>query len=150
MASALYGSSGRVLMVTLPMKASVPSDPASRWATISKGSENLTNGSRFRPVTFLMEYLYFILSTRDSSSNIRARIRRTASRMSGRVLRKLSREASSSVSRTVPSAKTIRAPTISMSELAWVPQLIPEALFITIPPTMQLPMDAGSGPNLRP
>ena len=63
---------------------------------------------------------------------------------------KASLEASSPVSSTDPSANTIRTLSSSLSLLAWVPQLIPEALFITIPPTIQLPIEAGSGPNLRP
>ena len=54
------------------------------------------------------------------------------------------------MSRIVPSASIILAEIIVLSEFAWVPQLIPEALFITIPPTMHEPIDAGSGPNLRP
>ena len=56
----------------------------------------------------------------------------------------------SSVSSTVPSAKTIRPEISILSLFAHVPQLIPEALFITIPPTIALLIDAGSGPNFLP
>ena len=69
---------------------------------------------------------------------------------SGWLALKASLEALSPVSSTDPSANTIRTLSSSLSLLAWVPQLMPEALFITIPPTMQLPIEAGSGPNLRP
>ena len=44
----------------------------------------------------------------------------------------------------------IRTDSSILSLLACVPQFMPEALFITIPPTMALFMEAGSGANLRP
>ena len=56
----------------------------------------------------------------------------------------------SPVSSTVPSARTMRAESNILSLLACVPQFMPEALFITMPPTMALLTDAGSGANLRP
>ena len=62
MALALYGAIGRVFIVTELRKASVPSEPTRRWAMMSNGSSKVTSGRRFSPVTFLMEYLYFILS----------------------------------------------------------------------------------------
>ena len=72
------------------------------------------------------------------------------STISGCTFRKASRESLEAVSRTVPSARIRRALTSILSELAWVPQLMPEALLATIPPTMQLPIEAGSGPKCRP
>ena len=56
----------------------------------------------------------------------------------------------SPVSRVVPSAMTILADTIILSLLACVPQFMPEALFITMPPTIALFIDAGSGANFMP
>ena len=50
----------------------------------------------------------------------------------------------------VPSARTILAEISSLSLLAWVPQFMPEALFMTMPPTIADLTEAGSGANLRP
>ena len=69
---------------------------------------------------------------------------------SGLVFRNALRLASSPVSSTVPSARIILTEFIILSLLAWVPQFIPDALFITMPPTMALFTEAGSGPSLRP
>lgn len=54
------------------------------------------------------------------------------------------------VSNTVPSANTMRTDRSTLSLLACVPQFIPEALFMTMPPTIALFTEAGSGANLRP
>ncbi len=102
------------------------------------------------PVTFLIEYLYLMRSESSLSARISSLNPSIFLMKSGWDARKAFLEASSPVSSTVPSANTIRTLSSSLSLLAWVPQLIPEALFITIPPTMQLPMEAGSGPNFLP
>ena len=132
------------------MKASVPSDPTSRWAMMSNGSSNLTNGNMLSPVTFFIEYLYLMRSASPLSARISSLNDSISLMKSGWLALKAFLEASSPVSSTVPSISTIRTLSSSLSLLACVPQLIPEALFITIPPTMQLPTEAGSGPNFRP
>ena len=45
---------------------------------------------------------------------------------------------------------TVRMRPCKLEKLACVPQFMPEALFMTIPPTMALFTEAGSGANLRP
>ena len=54
------------------------------------------------------------------------------------------------MSSSVPSASTMRAESSMRSLLACVPQFMPEALFITMPPTMALATEAGSGEKRRP
>ena len=117
---------------------------------MSNGSSNVISGSRFSPVTFLMEYLNLILSVSSLFSSTSLRRSSIARMNPGWLDLNDSFELSSPVSRTVPSGRTILAETIILSELACMPQLIPEALFMTIPPTMQEPIDAGSGPNFLP
>ena len=142
--------SGRVFIVTWLINASVPSEPTSKWAIMSNGSSNLMKGNMLSPVTFFIEYLYLMRSERSLSARIPSLSSSIPLMKSGWLALKASLEVSSPVSSTVPSAKTIRTLSSSLSLLAWVPQLIPEALFITIPPTIQLPIEAGSGPNFRP
>ena len=69
---------------------------------------------------------------------------------SGWLWRKASRLSSEPVSRMVPSVRMIRAETIMRSLLACTPQFMPDALLITIPPTIAEPIEAGSGGNTRP
>ena len=104
----------------------------------------------FRPVTFLM--LYFLLMRSASSLSARTRSRKSSICLinSGCDWRKASLLFSSPVSTTVPSVSTSRALTIMRSLLACTPQFMPEALLQTIPPTIALPMEAGSGGNTRP
>lgn len=62
--------------------------------------------------------------------------------------KKLALLSGSAVSRTVPSAKTIRK-SFRVWYVFWdTPQHIPLELFETIPPTMQESIDEGSGPIL--
>ena len=103
-----------------------------------------------RPVTFLMEYLYRIRSVNAWLARISSRNSPMRRRKSGWVASKDARLIGSPVSSIVPSARIIRADTMTLSLLAWVPQFMPEALFITIPPTMALFTLAGSGANFRP
>ena len=117
---------------------------------MSNGSVKVIRGRMFRPVTFLMEYLCLIRSVSSlsaSTSSLRASI---LLMNSGCESLNASLLDWSAVSRTVPSAKMIRPDTSILSLFAQVPQLIPEALFMTIPPTIALFIDAGSGPNFLP
>ena len=74
--------------------------------------------------------------------------RRHTSRLGGQTLAKASRLAASEVSRTVPSKKTTRR-SLTVWYVFWeTPQHMPEELLETIPPTMQLSIEEGSGPIL--
>ena len=81
------------------------------------------------------------------TSSRRVQIRRMKSRC---VTSNAARLTLSPVSSSVPSGRMIRAERRTLSLLAWVPQFMPEALFMTIPPTMALLTEAGSGANFRP
>ena len=69
---------------------------------------------------------------------------------SGRLALNAARLPASPVSSTVPSAMTMRIDFNTLSLLACVPQLMPEALLMTIPPTMAEFFEAGSGENTLP
>ncbi|OQC55705.1 MAG: hypothetical protein BWX52_01988 [Bacteroidetes bacterium ADurb.Bin013] len=144
------GQRGSVLTVTREKKASVPSDPTIRCVIISKGSSNSTKGSRFRPVTFLMLYLYRICFTRAGLPITFSRICINSVRNLACVQLKESRDALFPVSSIVPSARTRRMERTILSLLAWVPQFIPEALLAMMPPTMADEREAGSGENFLP
>ena len=116
-----------------------------RWAMISNGSSKRTSGSRFSPMTFLIEYLCRMRRVRASSPRTRSRSASTARRNSPWLREKSRRLASSPVSSSVPSASTSRAESSIRSLLACVPQFMPEALFITMPPAIALRIEAGSG-----
>ena len=58
------------------------------------------------------------------------------------------RDASSAVSSTVPSTKTMRMSLSVWYVFCFTPQHIPEELFATTPPIMHESMDEGSGPIL--
>ena len=96
-------------------------------------------------MTFLIEYLCRMRSVRALSPRTRSRSVSMARRNPAWLSEKARRLASSPVSSSVPSASTSRAESSIRSLLAWVPQFIPEALFITMPPTMALRIEAGSG-----
>ncbi len=150
MALARSGHKGSVLTVTPEKKASVPSEPTIRCVIRSKGSSNSTNGSRFSPVTFLMEYLCLIFSTSDGLFMTLSRIRFSSIKNSGCVLQKDSRLSLLPVSRMVPSARIILMEQTIRWLLAWVPQFIPDALLAIMPPTMAEDTEAGSGENFFP
>ena len=103
----------------------------------------------FKPVTFLMEYLRRMRSTSSLSAITRSRMSSMNLMNSGCDCLKASRLASSPVSSTVPSARTMRIDCIMRSLLAWVPQLIPLALLMTMPPTIAEFLLAGSGVKAR-
>ena len=149
MAEAVNGFSSAVFIVTSEMKASVPSLPTMQWAIMSKGSSKSTKGSRLRPVTFFMEYLYFISSQSSVSAAISALISSISARRAAWVRAKAARDSWSAVSSTVPSASTMRIERSVRSLLAWVPHFMPEALLATMPPTMADFFEAGSGVNTR-
>ena len=72
-ADALNGATGSVFIRTRRMNARVPSEPTSRWAAISKGSEYVMSGRRFRPVTFLMAYLCLMSEQSDGFASTLSR-----------------------------------------------------------------------------
>ena len=109
----------------------------------------IVNG-KLKKASSVLSKIYFICSTRDSLAITLSLRLHTASKISGWDFLNASLLDWSAVSRIVPSAKTRRAEISSRSLFAHVPQLIPEALFIMMPPTIQLFMDAGSGPNFLP
>ena len=117
---------------------------------ISNGSSNCMSGRILRPVTFLMLYLYLMRSVSFSLALTSSRNWQIRLMNSGCVASKEARLTGSLVSNIVPSAKTMRAESMTLSLLACVPQFMPDALFMTIPPTIALLTDAGSGANLRP
>ena len=86
---------------------------------------------------------FLLARTRSRSSSMRRII-------SGWVRRNSALLASSPVSTIVPSGRMIRALIIIRSLLACTPQFMPEALLQTMPPTIALPMEAGSGGKTRP
>ena len=96
--------------------------------------------------------LYFFWMRALSSSSALTRSRRSSIFLinSGCDLRNSSLLFSSPVSTIVPSVRMIRALTIMRSLLACTPQFMPDALLHTMPPTIALPMLAGSGGNTRP
>ncbi len=53
-AEAEYGNRSAVRIVTDDRNASVPSLPTIKWAMMSNGSSNSTNGSIVKPVTFFI------------------------------------------------------------------------------------------------
>ena len=137
-------------MFTSARKASVPSEPTMRWAIMSNGSSKRTNGRMLRPVTFLMAYLWFMRSHSFPLARTLSRSCSMRFMKSGLAFMNSLRLVSSPVSSTVPSASIILAEFSILSLLACVPQFMPDALFITMPPTMALFTEAGSAPSLRP
>ena len=121
-----------------------------RWAIISNGSSYITKGNKFNPVTFLMEYFLRIRSLSSLSFRISSLISMILFRNGVWFFSNVVRLSGSPVFNRVPSASTIFAESNSLSLLACVPQFIPDALFMTIPPTIADFTDAGSGANLRP
>ena len=97
-----------------------------------------------------MAYLRRMLLHKSSSASTRSRNSSIFATNCGCEARNASRLASSPVSSTVPSVSTMRILSSIRSLLACVPQFIPEALFMTMPPTIADFFDAGSGENILP
>mmetsp|Transcript_2069 Transcript_2069/g.5539 ORF Transcript_2069/g.5539 Transcript_2069/m.5539 type:complete len:270 (-) Transcript_2069:760-1569(-) len=149
-AEALLSYSGTVLMVACEMNPSVPSEPIISLLMISIGSLGGKSTSAFRlyPVVHLMEYLRRMSAASSSSAWMRVARSTTPDTRCAWLFMNDALDASSAVSRTAPSSRTMR---ISLS--VWyvfcdTPQHMPEELLAMIPPIMQLSMLLGSGPIL--